>query len=57
MKCAKILDLCLFHKIMAATLFINKIIPVSKALIESTDKSSDEEETLSLEVNNMLFQW
>ena len=56
MKCAKILDLCLFHKIMAATLFINKIIPVSKALVESTDKSSDEEETLSLEVNNMLFK-
>ena len=41
---------------MAATLFINKIIPVSKALVENTDKSSDEEETLSLEVNNMLFQ-
>ena len=34
--------------------FVNKIIPVSKALVEITDKSSDEEETL--EVNNMLFQ-
>ena len=38
------------------TLFINEIIPVSKALVEITDKSSDEEETLSLEVNNMLYQ-
>jgi hypothetical protein len=45
-----------FIKITATTWFINKIIPESKALVEITDKSSDDEETLSLEVNNMPFQ-
>jgi len=33
-----------------------EIKTIEAALVESTDKSSDEEETLSIEVNNMLFQ-